>query len=94
MAHAPQQSTDSTAISKKQIFSALSAVILAYASYSYFPGALNIAAPKIAADLNAMHLYSWGAFIPGLGLVFGTLIAGKLSDFYGRRSILLAAMDG
>ena len=92
MAHAPQQPTDSAAISKKQIFTALSAVILAYASYSYFLGTLNIAAPKIAADLNAMQLYSWGASIPGLGLAFGTLIAGKLSDLYGRRSILLAAM--
>jgi MFS family permease len=92
MANVPQQPPGNTAFTKQQVFTALSAVVLAYASYSYFLGTLNIAAPKIAADLDAMPLFSWGVSIPGLGLAFGTLMAGKLSDIYGRRSIMLSAM--
>ena len=52
---------------------------------------LNNAAPRIAADLNGMALYSWSVSIPSLGLAIGTILAGKLSDIYGRRAIMLGS---
>ncbi len=76
---------------RKQIFLAMSPVFLGYFVYSYFMSTLNNAAPKIAADLNGMALYSWSVSIPTLGLAIGTLLAGKLSDIYGRRAILMGA---
>jgi MFS family permease len=91
MANAQQEKADS-AFSKKQILMALSGIFLAYFIYSYFMQTLNVAAPKIAADLNGMHLYSWSVSIPSLGLALGTLLAGKLSDIYGRRALLLGSM--
>jgi MFS family permease len=91
MAEAPQQSS-SSAFSKRQIFMALSGIYLGYFIYSYFMQTLNNAAPRIAADLNSMALYSWSVSIPSLGLAIGTLLAGKLSDIYGRRAILFGAM--
>ena len=65
--------------------------LLVYFVYSYFMQTLNNAAPKIAADLNGMALYSWSVSIPSLGLAVGTILAGKLSDIYGRRAIMLGS---
>jgi MFS family permease len=58
----------------------------------YFFQLLLSAMPKIAADLDGMHLYSWGVSIPNLGLAFAMLIVGKLSDMYGRRALLLICL--
>lgn len=77
---------------KKQIFIAMAPVFLGYFVYSYFMSTLNNAAPKIAADLNGMALYSWSVSIPSLGLAIGTILAGKLSDIYGRRATLLVSV--
>ena len=68
------------AYSKKQIFLAMAPAFLGYFVYSYFMSTLNNAAPRIAANLNSMSLYSWSVSIPSLGLAIGTLLAGKLSD--------------
>lgn len=70
---------------------ALAAVMLAYFIYAYILQTWNVAAPKIAADLNGMALYSWSVSIPSLGLAMGTLLAGKFSDIFGRRAILIAS---
>jgi MFS family permease len=91
MATAQQQSAGS-AFSKKQILMAISGIFVGYFVYSYFMQTLNVAAPRIAADLNSMPLYSWSVSLPSLGLALGTLLAGKLSDFFGRRIILLGSM--
>jgi MFS family permease len=72
MANARQPRAGS-AFSKKQIFMALAAVFLAYFCYSYFLNAINVAAPRIAADLGGMALYGWFVSIPSLGLALGTL---------------------
>jgi len=89
MAQAQQQSA-APAFSKKQAFMALASILLVYFVYAYFMQTLNNAAPMIAADLNGMALYSWSVSIPSLGLALGMILAGKLSDIYGRRAIMLA----
>ncbi len=77
---------------KKQIHAALASVILSYFIFSYFLQTWNVAAPKIAAALDGMALYSWSVSIPSLGLALGTLLAGKFSDIYGRRAVLLVSL--
>jgi MFS family permease len=91
MAKAQQQAAASP-FTKKQIYMALTSVLVGYFIYSYFLQTWNVAAPKIAADLDGMALFSWSVSIPGLGLALGTLLAGKFSDIYGRRAIFLASM--
>lgn len=86
-----QQQPSGPAFSKKQAFMALAAILLVYLVYAYFMQTLNNAAPRIAADLNGMALYSWSVSIPSLGLAIGTILAGKLSDIYGRRAIMLGS---
>ena len=77
---------------RKHIVLGLASVFLVYGTMAYFIQALNIARPKIAADLHGMSLYSWSVSIPGLVGAFVTLIYGKLSDMYGRRIMLLIAV--
>lgn len=86
-----QQQLSGPAFSKKQAFMSLAAILLVYLAYGYFMQTLNVAAPRIAADLNGMALYSWSVSIPSLGLAIGTILAGKLSDIYGRRAIMLGS---
>ena len=54
--------------------------------------ALNIARPKIAAELGGISIYAWPVSIPGLVSAFVTLIFGKLSDIYGRRIMLMISL--
>jgi MFS family permease len=75
-----------------RIASGLATVFLTYFVYSYFFQILLSAAPKIAADLDGMPLYSWGVAIPNLGLAFAMLLVGKLSDMYGRRALLIVCL--
>jgi MFS family permease len=87
-----QMQTADPVYSRKQVFLALAPAFLGYFVYSYFMSTLNNAAPKIAADLDGMALYSWSVSIPSLGLAIGTLLAGKLSDIYGRRAIMIGSI--
>lgn len=77
---------------RKKVTMGLVTVFVTYAVYYYYLQSLLSAVPKIAADLNAMDFYSWGIAIPNLGLAFGTLLVGKLSDLYGRRALLLSCL--
>lgn len=86
-----QQIAASPSFSKRQALMALAAILLVYFLYAYFMQTLNNAAPKIAADLDGMALYSWSVSIPSLGLALGMIFAGKLSDIYGRRAIMLTS---
>jgi MFS family permease len=70
----------------------LVAIFAVYGTMAYFVQTLNIARPKIAADLNGMSLYAWSVSIPSLVSAFVTLIFGKLSDIYGRRIMLLISV--
>jgi MFS family permease len=91
MTNAQQQSAPSVNMSKRVTFG-LATVFLTYFVYSYFFQSLLSALPKIAANLDGMHLYSWGVSIPNLGLAFAMLMVGKLSDMYGRRALLIACL--
>lgn len=53
---------------------------------------VNIAQPIQVADLNGMALFSWIIALPALGSAVAILMFGKLSDMYGRRSILLTSL--
>jgi MFS family permease len=70
----------------------LVAVFLTYFLFSLMTFGQNVAAPMIAADLNGMSLYSWAISLPMLGAAFVTLLFGKLSDLYGRRTMLLFSL--
>jgi MFS family permease len=85
-----QQQPTTSPYTQKQINMALSASFLSYFIYAYFLQTLSTAAPRIAAQLDGVHLISWSVSIPSLGLIIGTLLAGKLSDIYGRRVVLSA----
>lgn len=80
------------AFTRRQVVMAMSSIFVAYLVYGYFINSLNVATPKIAAKLGGMDLYSWSVSIPSLGLAIGTVLAGKLSDLYGRRALLWAAL--
>ena len=79
-------------LSRKQILWGLIAVFAVYGTMTYFVQTLNIARPRMAADLDGMSLYSWSVSIPGLAAAFVTLIFGKFSDMYGRRIMLLISL--
>lgn len=91
MATSQQQIVESASGQKRIVFG-LVAVFLAYFAHGYFIQILIPALPKIAADLNGMHLYSWGISIPHLGQAFAMLMVGKLSDLYGRRALLMLSL--
>jgi MFS family permease len=67
---------------------ALVAIFITYFASSYIFRGATVAAPRIAAELNGMPLYSWAISLPALAAAFVTLIFGKLSDMYGRRLML------
>ncbi len=77
---------------RKQINLGLVAIFAVYGTMAYFVQTLNIARPKIAADLNGMALYSLAVSIPSLVSAFVTLVFGKLSDIYGRRIMLMVSV--
>lgn len=77
---------------KKSVAIGLWAVFITYFVANFFMNALNIARPRMAADLNGMALFSWSMSLPGLASAVATLVFGKLSDMYGRRPILLVSL--
>jgi MFS family permease len=69
------------------------AVFITYFVAMFFMNSVNIAQPMQVAELNGMALSSWIIALPALGSAVATLMFGKLSDMYGRRSILLTSMS-
>lgn len=80
-------------LARKQLFWGMVAIFAAYGAMAYFVQTMNIARPKMAADLNGVSLYSWSVSIPSLVGAFVTLIFGKLSDVYGRRIMLIVSVS-
>ena len=70
----------------------LAAVFLTYFIATFMINGLNIASPMIAAELNGMDLFSWAISLPALVMAFATLLFGKLSDMYGRKTMLLICL--
>jgi MFS family permease len=77
---------------KRHLIFGLTAIFLVYGTMAFSIQALNIARPKIAAELGGMSIYAWSVSIPGLVSAFVTLIFGKLSDIYGRRIMLIISL--
>lgn len=69
----------------------LAAVFFAYFTSFFVIYSLNVAMPRIAAELNGIVLFSWAISIPALASAIVILIFGKLSDLYGRRIIMLVS---
>jgi MFS family permease len=91
MPQEPQQSAEYSS-TKKQIAMGLVAIFAVNATMAFLFQTLGIARPKIAAELNGMPLYAWGASIASLVSAFATLIFSKFSDIYGRRIMLLISL--
>jgi MFS family permease len=79
-------------VAKKSTAIGLWAVFITYFVAMFFMNSVNIAQPIQVAELNGMALFSWIIALPALGSAVATLMFGKLSDMYGRRSILLTSM--
>lgn len=77
---------------KKTVAIGLWAVFVTYFLANFFMNAVNIAQPNMVAEFNGMALFSWLIALPALGSAVATLMFGKLSDMYGRRSILLTSL--
>jgi MFS family permease len=77
---------------QKTVAIGLWAVFITYFVAMFFMNSVNIAQPIQVAELNGMALFSWIIALPALGAAVATLMFGKLSDMYGRRSILLTSM--
>jgi MFS family permease len=68
------------------------ATFISYFTTMFFANSVNIAQPIQVADLDGMALFSWIIALPALGSAIATLVFGKLSDIFGRRSILLTSL--
>ena len=76
----------------KSLVLGLSAVFITYFLSLSMTLGQSIASPRIAADLNGMNLFSWAISLPALAMAPSTLLFGKLSDMYGRRTMLLISL--
>ncbi len=84
--------TEGQAATRGQTTPVLVAIFTTYFASTFFVRAMNIAMPRILAELNGMPLYSWAISLPALIGAIVTLIFGKLSDIYGRRIILTLSL--
>jgi len=91
VAQAQALPVDQGTVSRK-VAIGLWAVFIAYFLSNFFMNAVNIAQPNMVAEFNGMALFSWLIALPALGSAVATLMFGKLSDMYGRRSILLTSL--
>lgn len=92
MAKAQALPAQQAAVSRK-VALGIWATFITYFAAMFFQNSVNIAQPIQAADLNGMALFSWIIALPALGAAVATLMFGKLSDMYGRRSILLTSLS-
>jgi len=77
---------------RKKVAIGLWAVFITYFVSYFFMNGINIAQPKMVEEFNGMALFAWLIALPALGSAVATLLFGKLSDMYGRRSILLISL--
>jgi MFS family permease len=57
-----------------------------------FINARNIAQPQMISELDGITLFSWLIALPALAGAASTLLFGKLSDLFGRRTVLLISI--
>lgn len=80
------------AAAEKKVALGITAVFVVYFIANFFMNAVNISQPRMVEEFNGMALFSWLIALPALGSAVATLMFGKLSDMYGRRSILLTSL--
>lgn len=78
--------------SKTQIKWGLVAIFAVYGAMAFSVQTMAVARPKIAADLDGLSLYGWSVSIPSLVMAISTIIFGKFSDLYGRRTMLMISL--
>ncbi len=76
----------------KSLVLGLAAVFLTYFLTFFMTLGQSIASPMIAANLDGIPLFSWAISLPALAMAFSTMLFGKLSDMYGRRTMLLTSL--
>ena len=76
----------------RKIAIGVAAIFIAEFVSLLFANARNIAQPGMIAELNGMALFSWFIALPALAGAAGTLLFGKLSDVYGRRTMILLSI--
>jgi MFS family permease len=74
---------------KRKVAFGVTAVFITQFVIFLFIYARNIATPGMIAEFNGMSLFAWLIVLPALSGSISTLLLGKLSDIYGRRTILL-----
>lgn len=89
MTHAKTSSMASDAEAKRKVAFGVTAVFITQFVSFLFINAKNIAQPQMIAEFDGMALFAWLIALPALSGSISTLLFGKLSDIYGRRSILL-----
>ncbi len=81
-----------SAAAKRRLTLGVTAVFTTQFVSFLFINARNIAQPQMIAEFDGIALFSWLIALPALAGSASTLLFGKLSDMYGRRTILLASM--
>ena len=92
MEHKTNRSELKNHTAKRKISPGVWAVFFTQFVSFIFINARNIAQPQMIAELDGMALFSWLIALPALAGAASTLLFGKLSDIYGRRTILLASI--
>ena len=74
---------------KRRVVLGVTAVFITQFVSFLFINARNIAQPQMIAEFDGMALFAWLIALPALSGSISTLLFGKLSDIFGRRTILL-----
>ena len=77
---------------KRRVAIGVWAIFIAEFVSLLFANARNIAQPGMVAEFDGMTLFSWLIALPALAGAAATLLFGKLSDVYGRRSMILLSV--
>ncbi len=86
-----KSSPDVKPVEPKATFGVWAVFITQFVSF-LFINARNIAQPQMVAELNGIDLFSWLIALPALAGAASTLLFGKLSDLFGRRTVLLISI--
>ena len=93
MAQIEAVQTQQSQAARRNVALGLTAIFLTQFFNFLFINARNIAQPDIIAEFNGMDLFSWLIALPALSGAAATLMFGKLSDIYGRKTILLICIS-
>lgn len=89
MAQLTASTLEANAAAKRQVAFGVTAVFITQFVSFLFINGRNIAQPQMVAEFDGMALFAWLIALPALSGSISTLLLGKLSDIYGRRTILL-----